>query len=106
MTLTKKYHTFFKQNLFYLLDYNNGLAVFRTEEVEDGFLCYYDIICSINDNSLEVLEDEKSHKFTYSIDEIYDLTDYVVEINQHDVFTIKSDVLFSNVERRNEQKAI
>lgn len=104
MTLKKKYELFFKDNLFYLVNYNNGLAEFRTEVVEDGFLCYYDIICSIDDDSLEVLEEEKEHKFTYSIQEIYYLTDYVVEINQQDVFTIKADVLFSNVERRNEQK--
>ena len=104
MSLTKKYHTFFKSDFFYLLDYNNGIGNFRTETVEDGFLVYFDIIVCVTDDSLEAIEDEFGNRFTYTIDEIYNISEYIVEINQHDVFTIKADVLFSNIERQNEQK--
>ena len=103
-TLTQKYRTFFDNDLFVLIDYTNGLAHFRAQSTEEGFMCYYDIISSISDDNLEVLEEEFGQPFTYNIDEIYGLTDYIVEINQHDVFTIKADTLFSSVNRRNEQK--
>ena len=104
MNYTKKFHTFFKNDNFYLLNYSNGLAEFRTETIEDGFLTYYDIICSIKDSNLELMEDEYGEGFVYTIDVIYDLAELVKEITQHDVFTIKSDVLFSLIKRRNEQK--
>ena len=103
-TLTQKYRAFFGNDLFSLIDYTNGLAHFRTQTVEDGFMCYYDILCSISDDNLEVLEDEFEQPFAYKIDDIYGFTDYVIEINQHDVYTVKVDTLFSNINRRNEQK--
>ena len=104
MSLTKKYRTFFKSDYFCLYQYNNGIASFRCEQVEEGFLVSYEIIVCVLDESLEAIEDEYENGLTYKIDEIYGITDYVVEISQHDIFTIKSDVLFSNIERQNEQK--
>jgi hypothetical protein len=95
MNYTKKFHTFFKNDNFYLLYYSNGLAEFRTKTIEDGF---------IKDSNLELMEDEYGECFVYTIDAIYDLAELVKEITQHDVFTIKSDVLFSLINRKNEQK--
>jgi hypothetical protein len=103
MNKAKKFKIFFKDNLFWLIHYSNGNAIFRTEEVEEGFLVYYDVIVCIEDDSLAVMEDEYGKGFTYNMKEIYCLTEYVVEINQLDVFTIKSDTLFSNVNRHYEE---
>jgi hypothetical protein len=103
MSLTKKYRNFFKNDHFYLYQYNNGIASFRCEQVEEGFLVSYEIIVCVLDESLEFIEDEYEKGFSYEIDEIYSISDYVVEINQHDIFTVKSDTLFSNVNRHYEK---
>jgi hypothetical protein len=103
MNKTKHYSVFFKNDVFYLVDYTNGIAHFRTEVVEEGFLCYYDIICTVHDDFLEELE-ETDYKDFYTIKEIYCRAEYISEINQHNVFSVKADVLFSNVERQNEKE--
>ena len=103
MNFTKYFETFFRSNEFYLLDYTNVVAHFRTEEVEEGFLCYYDIICTIHDDFLEEFE-ELPFNESYNIKDIYCRADYVSEINQHDVFSVKSDILFSNVQNQNEKE--
>lgn len=103
MNLTKHYRLFFKSDKFYLVDYTNGVAHFRCEVIEDGFLCYYDIICTINDDYLEELE-ETDFNDVYTIEDIYQRAEYINEISQHDVFSIKSDVLFSEVKRKNEKE--
>jgi hypothetical protein len=106
MSLTKHYKTFFSKDIFYLYEYNNGIAAFRTQVIEDGFLSYYDIIAVIHDDSLGVMENEFGENFEYSIDDIFSHSDYISEINQHDVFTVKSDILFSNVEKQIHEKGL
>lgn len=106
MSLTKHYRTFFSKDTFYLLDYNNGIAIFRTEVVEEGYMSFYDIISIIHDDSLGILENEFGESFTYSIEDIYNHSDYISEINQHDVFSVKSDILFSNVQKKINEKEL
>lgn len=106
MNLTNHYRIFFSQDTFYLYDYNNGVAIFRCEVVEEGFLSYYDIIIVANDDSLGILENEFGEGFNYSIEDIYAHAEYISEINQQDVFTIKSDTLFSSVEKQINEKEL
>jgi len=107
MKLSKKFEIFFKNDVFYIHDYNNGIAIFRTNGIdEDGFLSYYDIISSIDDDSLLIMEENIKEYHEYTIKDIYLYSDYIVEINQLDVFTIKSDTLFSNIRSKQDEKFI
>lgn len=82
----------------------NGIAQYKTDFLDDeGDLSSYDIIISVADNWLECVEDEWQQLHIFTIEDIYDRAHHINEINQSDIYEIKVDTLFSNVNRHYEK---
>lgn len=104
MNHKRKYQLYFKNVPFHFVEYNNGVARYKTDFLDDdGDLTSYDIIISVDDNWLEVVEDEYGEYHIYTIEDIYDRANHINEINQSDIYEIKVDTLFSNVNRHYEK---
>ena len=100
-TLTKQFEIFFSQVNFYFVDYNNGLAEFRTGVLEDEHeLTYYVVISKIEDDWLLKIEDEFKQDFVWSIKDIYCRSERIADISQYDIIETKTDTLFNYVDHK------
>lgn len=102
----KYYKLFFKGVDFMITDYNNGLAEFTSEIVQDEEeASFYKVICSIADNCLGIVDDEYHDEegVYYTIQDIFDRCEKVNEITQHELVAFKVDTLFNNTMKDEEE---
>lgn len=81
-----------------LTDYHNGLAEFKSELVlDEEETSLYKIIVSVADDCLGIVDDEyQDGEIFYSIQDIFDRSEKVNEITQHELIAFKVDTLFNN----------
>lgn len=97
----KYYKLFFKGVDFMLVDYYNGLAEFTSDLIvdeEEGETSLYKVIISVHDNCLKGIDEDfnSGDEITYSIEDIFDRSEKVNEITQHELIAFKVDTLFNN----------